>query len=183
MRIQMIATAFAATLLAGPAFAQDAPPPPHPGGMMIMADANKDGIVTRAEILADVDIRFGRADINHDGRITADEHGAGPRGERMGGRRGERRMARRHREDGPRPDREARPRPGDTNNDGALTLEEARAQALKVFAYIDRNNDGRIDTAERDAMRETMMAMRGPGGPRGRHGPPPPDAPAAPQGN
>lgn len=59
--------------LAAPAFAQDAPPPPRPGGAMMRADTNGDGIVTRQEALAQAGERFDRMDANHDGKLTQDE--------------------------------------------------------------------------------------------------------------
>jgi hypothetical protein len=164
--------ALTAALLAGagacPAFAQDAPPPPPgggPGGMLMRADANHDGIVTKDEMLADVDARFARMDANHDGNIDQAEReammagrGGGPgRGGRMGGR-------------------------ADTNGDGMISLDEQRTQAIQRFDMVDANHDGRIDQAEQDSIRERMMSMRG-----DRRGPPPPpppaDAPPAPNGN
>ena len=64
-------TLLALAIIATPAFAQDAPPPPRGGGMMMRADANDDGVVTRAEALAGE--RFDRMDANGDGRLTVDE--------------------------------------------------------------------------------------------------------------
>ncbi|MDF7775955.1 hypothetical protein P1X14_11920, partial [Sphingomonas sp. AOB5] len=72
-----------------------------------------------------------------------------------------------------------------------ISKEEHVGQATRLFDYIDRNGDGKVDKAEREALRDTMVAMRaGPGGKggHGRHGrmgpPPPPPAgtPNAPQG-
>ena len=60
-------------ILAGPAMAQDGPPPPRGGGMMVHADSNGDGVVTREEALAQAAQRFERMDLNHDGKLTADE--------------------------------------------------------------------------------------------------------------
>jgi hypothetical protein len=158
--MKILATALAATLLAGvstPAAAQDGPPPPPgPGGMLMRADANHDGIITREEFTADVDQRFAAADANHDGKITADEReamranrggGPGGGGGRMGGR-------------------------ADTDGDGAISLAEQHAQATQRFDMIDANHDGRVDQAEQDMIRE-RMSMRGPGD---RRGPPPPGA-------
>ena len=53
------------------------------GGMMMRADTDGDGAISRAEFLAQATERFNRMDLNHDGRLTPDELGA-----RMGGRRG-----------------------------------------------------------------------------------------------
>ncbi len=60
----------AATAIA--ASAQDMPPR-GPGGAMMRADANGDGIVTRAEALAEAGARFDRMDANHDGKIDQSE--------------------------------------------------------------------------------------------------------------
>ena len=197
MKTKLISVALATllTTASGVALAQDGAPPPqrHGGGGLLMhADANKDGIVTRAELLADVDARFAKFDVNKDGKITADER---PGHGRMGGRR------MRGGPDGPPPPGAQgapagapmahRGPPADTNNDGAITREEQRSQALKIFGYVDRNGDGRIEKAERENFRDVAMALGGPRGPgphgrhggrHGRHGPPPADAPKAPPG-
>ncbi|BAI97946.1 hypothetical protein Sj15T_23560 [Sphingobium sp. TA15] len=49
------------------AFAQDAGP--RGGGMLMMADANKDGAVTKAELTAALETRFVRLDANKDGKL------------------------------------------------------------------------------------------------------------------
>ena len=78
---------FALATFAGPALAQDAPPPgPRGGGMMMRADTNGDGVVTRDEALAQAGQRFDRMDSNHDGRLTGDE--MEQVGRRMGAMRG-----------------------------------------------------------------------------------------------
>ena len=66
------------TMFAAPAFAQDGPPPPggpgpRGGGMMMRADTNGDGVITRDEALAQAAQRFDRMDMNHDGKLTRDE--------------------------------------------------------------------------------------------------------------
>jgi hypothetical protein len=185
MRKTIIAAALCATLLAtGGAIAaqqmpqprdQDAPRPPMRDGML-HADADKDGVVTRAELLADVDARFGKVDANHDGKITPEERTAVFEAMRA-------KMAER-RHDGPGPGGPGgRAMRADANGDGIVTIEEQRAQAEKMFDYVDRNHDGRVDQAERDQAREMMMSMRGPGGHGGHHrGPPPPPPAEAPDG-
>ncbi|MFC3442718.1 EF-hand domain-containing protein [Sphingobium rhizovicinum] len=40
------------------------------GGMMAMADANKDGKISKAELTAALDTRFAKMDIDHDGQLT-----------------------------------------------------------------------------------------------------------------
>ena len=54
------------------AAAQDMAPPP-PGGPMMRADANGDGIVTRQEVLDQAGERFDRIDANHDGKLDRNE--------------------------------------------------------------------------------------------------------------
>lgn len=79
--------ASAFTAVAAPAVAQDMPPQRGPGAAMMRADANGDGIVTRAEALAEAGMRFDRIDGNHDGKIDQAELAAMPQ-MRRGGRYG-----------------------------------------------------------------------------------------------
>ena len=51
---------------------QDIPPPPPPAAML-RADSDGDGVITRAEHLAQAAARFDRLDVNRDGKLTADE--------------------------------------------------------------------------------------------------------------
>jgi len=161
-----------------------------------------DGTMTRAEVQAQVAERFARADANGDGvlnqadqaartaqmfdRIDTDKNGSisraefaaahdGMRGEmggdramqgsggRMGGRMG---------------GAGAMLRMADTNNDGAITRDEAMAAAVKVFDRMDANKDGQVTRAERQAAMQAMgqatgARMRG-NGPAGDMPPPPP---------
>lgn len=158
----LAAAALGSALIAGPAFPQDGPRPPRPDPLAL-ADADKDGNVTKDEMLAAVAARFKKSDANGDGKVTAEERAA----ERAAIRRA--RMAK---------------RAGDTDGDGAISLAEQQARAAKRFDWVDANKDGRIDQAERAAVRDKMMAMRGHGRHGGHRGPPPPaDGPGAPQGD
>ena len=177
MNKTLIAALLGATLLAGGAAAAiHSQTPPQDGpkrGMMrdplARADADNNGIVTRAEVLAQIDARFAAVDANKDGKITAEERQAAraTMGKRMRGG----------------PDREGRPGGRgmgvDADGDGVVTLDEQRAQALKLFTFVDRNGDGQVDQSERQLARDAMKQMGG-----GRHGPghggdmPPPPAPA-----
>ena len=75
--------------IAGGALAQDAPPRPGAGGpqgargMMMRADTNGDGVITRGEVIAQATQRFDRMDRNRDGKLTAEEM------ERIGRRMGQ----------------------------------------------------------------------------------------------
>lgn len=121
-------------------------------------DADKDGKVSRAEVEASVRKRFAELDLDNDGRITdadlppmlrgrnvlAPSSAAGPEGH--GGRRSR----------GPL----GLVRGADANNDGAVTLDEALASALQRFARADRNKDGNLDAADREAFRTEMIDYR-----------------------
>lgn len=176
MKKLIVSAALAATMLtAGAALAQDAPRQRF--DPLAQADADKDGAISKAELLASVDQRFAKVDKNKDGKITADEREAMGKG--MRGRMAKRAMKRRGMdgEMGGRMMGRA-----DADGDGTVTLAEQRAQAERNFGFMDANKDGRIDQAERAAMRERMMAMRGPDGNRRGPPPPPPGAPDAPDG-
>ena len=70
MKSVILAAALATTT--GLAVAQVPASPPHgPRGMRM--DTDRDGALSRAEVQAAADRRFGLLDANHDGRITADE--------------------------------------------------------------------------------------------------------------
>ncbi|HEU0044592.1 hypothetical protein [Sphingomonas sp.] len=81
-------TIFLAALLSitGTAIAQDAPPPPRGGGMLMRADANNDGVLTREEAIAQATERFDRMDLDRDGKLTREE--LQQVGQRMRGMRG-----------------------------------------------------------------------------------------------
>ncbi|WP_375380782.1 hypothetical protein [uncultured Sphingomonas sp.] len=139
-------------------------------GMMRMADANGDGIVTRAEYTAAVDARFDRMDRNHDGVLSPDEMPA--RGEWRGGRGGQGGA------DAPPPPPPnalspqatgTPPAPAYTAGRPPETRDQYRAAAMRRFDRMDTNHDGRIDQAE--------MAAPPPGRPmRGGMGDAPPPA-------
>jgi Ca2+-binding EF-hand superfamily protein len=186
MNRKIIAALLGASLLAGGAYAaqQSQPQAPQaPRGPMMHADANNDGIVTREEVLAQVEARFAKQDANKDGQVSADE----------------RRAARPHRGRGMndrRLDATNRFAPilerFDADKDGKLSdaeratarttlsaekgtkgnREERRAKMLERF---DADKDGKLSDAERNTAREARRGMHGGGhhrfgGGRG-HGP------------
>ncbi|WP_313330226.1 EF-hand domain-containing protein [Sphingobium yanoikuyae] len=57
------------------AFAQDGGPGPRGmrGGPMMMADANNDGTITKAELTASLEARFAKLDANKDGKLTKED--------------------------------------------------------------------------------------------------------------
>lgn len=58
------------TAYAQPQPGADGGPRPR-GGLMMMADANKDGKISKAELTAALEARFAKMDVDHDGQLTA----------------------------------------------------------------------------------------------------------------
>ncbi|MEZ5818353.1 MAG: EF-hand domain-containing protein [Hyphomicrobiaceae bacterium] len=114
-------------------------------GFLRQADANKDGVVTKAEATAFADQQFARFDWNKDGSIDQADRDALRKEmvdyavKRMAHRMGA----------GP---------------DGKVTRDQFQAKAAERFARMDFNNDGTLS-------RDEMPGRRGGHGPRGwRHG-------------
>lgn len=150
MRNMLIAVVLSGTAFAGSAAAQTPPPAagaPARGMGTVRADANGDGVVTRAEASAQADAQFEAMDANRDGKVTGEEMraafqaraaAAGAGGRFGGGRFG----------------RGAGDAPG---TDMALTREDMRARALTRFDRNDANHDGKVDQAEMAAARQMRM--------------------------
>ena len=183
-----------------------------PGDAKRGPDANGDGVMTRAEVQAQVAERFAKADANGDGvlneadkaartgqmfdKMDTDKNGSISRAEfvaahsRMGGGEHEgMEMGGDHKMAGPKMGERdpgmggRRMGPGgggggmmlrmaDTNNDGAVTRDEATAAALKHFDQMDANKDGQVTKAERQAAMQAMGARMK------AHGDMPPPPPA-----
>ncbi|MFO0954684.1 MAG: YHYH protein [Isosphaeraceae bacterium] len=94
-------------------------------------DADRDGTLTRVEILAEADRTFAGYDGNGDGKLSRDEYetGGGVRSA-MGG------FIRQHSAE------------LDADGDGAITREEVRANATRMFDRADRDQDGKLSPAE-----------------------------------
>jgi hypothetical protein len=141
--------AIASGLLATGAVAQTMPPAPPPGGGMMRLDANHDGVVTRAEMIAEADARFAAMDTNKDGKVTPEERDAAReamRAQWRGGGGG----------NGPRGGGAGMRGGGDREMSRAETLDRAGQR----FDRLDTNHDGKLDAAELAAARP----MRGPRG-------------------
>jgi hypothetical protein len=82
MKKAILAFALGASIVTA-AGAQDMPR--GPGAAMMRADANGDGVVTRAEALAEAGVRFDRIDANRDGKIDQAELAAMPMRRGRGG--------------------------------------------------------------------------------------------------
>lgn len=160
-----------------------------PGDAKRGPDANGDGVMTRAEIQAQVSERFAKADANGDGvlneadkaartgqmfdKIDTDKNGSISRAEfvaahsgMLGGEHegmdmgGDHKMGGHgmggHRMGGGGPGMMLKM--ADTNNDGAVTRDEAMAAAFKHFDAMDANKDGQVTKAERQAAMQAMGA-------------------------
>ena len=97
------------------------------GGMRFeQTDADSSGDITFEEFAAAMENRVGKADKDGDGKMTVAEIASEI--ERMRAERMARRMVERF----------------DTDGDGALTTAEIESRQKKMFALMDRNDDGKI---------------------------------------
>ncbi len=104
------------------------------GGMMPslnLADADKNGEITLEEFTKVATERFTSADADKNGQLTVAEVSAEI--EKMRSARMASHMIERF----------------DGNGDGVLTAEEAKSAQTKVFALLDKNDDGKIAANER----------------------------------
>ena len=108
-------------------------------------DANRDGVVTRAEYDAVRKQRFTAADTNHDGWLSEEEYVAEFEGRlklQYAGRAQDDSYA------GSIKQAHVRFRILDTDHDGKLTAEEENAIAEKTFKRTDTNADGKVDKTD-----------------------------------
>ncbi|MEO9611746.1 MAG: acid-shock protein [Nitratireductor sp.] len=94
------------------------------------ADADQSGDLTFEEYAATIDARLANADTDGDGRMTVGE--IADEIVRIRAERQARRLVRRF----------------DVNGDGALTADEIENRQRKMFALLDRNDDGMVDRSE-----------------------------------
>ena len=171
-----------------------------PGDTRRGPDANGDGVMTRAEVQAQVAERFAKADANGDGvlneadkaartgqmfdKMDTDKNGSISRAEFTAAHSGmgmdHGKMGGDHKMGGPGMGGHRMGGGGagmmlkmaDTNNDGAVTRDEASAAALKHFDAMDANKDGQVTKVERQAAMQKMGARMK------AHGDMPPPPPA-----
>ncbi|EQB31998.1 EF-hand domain-containing protein [Sphingobium ummariense] len=152
------------------------------GGPMMMADANKDGTITKAELTAALDARFAKMDVNKDGKLTkedreqaraqrldarfarldADNSGqiskaeftAAANARQDGASAGKRWGARRH---GGRPMGMMGTR--QAMADGTVTRDEFMARPLAMFDKADANHDGSVTADEMKTARDAMRSQ------------------------
>ncbi len=127
MKKMLLISAGCLLAVAGVAVAQG-----HRGGrgmrdqhMLQELDTNKDGRVTRDEMLAGAHTKFQAADANHDGRVTQEELHA------LFGHMKSEHFAR-----------------SDKNGDGKLSADEVPRMPAGVFARLDANHDGALSADE-----------------------------------
>ncbi len=121
--------------------------------LMRAFDTDRDGKVTKDEFMTTVRSRFAQLDLNNDGRITDEDLPPRLRGRDV-------LASDSHMGRGPGRRILGLLRDADVNKDGVVTLDEAMAAADKRFAGLDRNKDGVIDTADRDALRTETVNYR-----------------------
>ena len=143
MKNSVLLTTLAACIVAGTTLAQGeeyrrAGPGSH--FQFDEVDANSDGKITKAEILAHMEARFDKADANADGQVSEAELRSHIESE-MAARIDKRvsHMMARH----------------DENGDGQLNKNEMKPHRLgKMLKHADADGDGAISRAEFDAMKD-----------------------------
>ena len=158
---------FAVTLVAVLALAGCSTPVPHSGrwhpnggpardenwhsqsAALMKYDANRDGILTRAELLSGLKAEFAAYDTNHDNCLSAEE-------------------ARAINQQRVQQDASQATPLVDWNQDGCIDFHEYSGTALSLFDSLDTNGDGQLTA------RELNPTVKGPVGPKmdpgGHHG-------------
>ena len=107
------------------------------------ADANGDGIVTKAEFLASRNARFDKMDRNGDGVVSRDDFGMILKFRPQAGQK-----------------LDAFIKQADANHDGKVNRAELAAAPTPIFDLADANHDGKVDKAEMEAARTRLQAMK-----------------------
>lgn len=150
----------------------------HAATMFAKMDVNKDGKLDAGDREARQMARFDMADANKDGSVSRDEFAAARKaaGERRAEWKAKGEHGERTGEHGKRMGGHGRGMKGgmmmlamaDTNKDKAVSKDEFLAAHAKHFDMADANKDGKLTPDERKAaqakMREHMKSMRGKGG-------------------
>jgi hypothetical protein len=176
------------------AFAQPGPDdgPRGRGGLMMQADANKDGRISKAEMTAALESRFARMDVDGDGQLTpkdrelkrqqrldarfaqmdADRNGQISKTEFMAAhearaeKRGPGGPEGRKWRGGPR---RGPGMAGPAGRDAVVTKADFIARGMTMFDRADANKDGFVTADEMKAARQAIRAKW-----QDRKGPPPP---------
>ncbi len=160
------------------------------GGPMMMADANKDGAVTKAELTAALEARFAKMDVDKDGKLTQADRDA-MRQQRLDARfarmdsdrngqiskaefaAAHQARAEKRAEAGKRDGRHFGGRhhrgPGrdmmggkqGMRAGGDIAKADFLARPLAMFDKLDSNRDGKVTAEEMKAARQAMRAERG----------------------
>lgn len=152
-KLHLLAMAVAVALASAAAVAQTAAPAADGGKPRMQLDANKDGVIDRAEAAKAPKLaeRFDRLDKDKDGKLSADER---PRMRDGMHRRGAGKGRMGH-------DGHGRMMAADTDKDGRISRAEAQAAQAKFaarFDEMDANKDGYLDRGD---MQARMAARRG----------------------
>ncbi|HWS77451.1 MAG TPA: hypothetical protein VN205_03635 [Thermomonas sp.] len=139
-QMKLLAAAVAIALASAAAFAQTTTTAPAAGKPRMQLDANKDGVIDRAEAAKSPKLagKFDQFDTNKDGKLGADERPQ-MRGMRHAGGKG---------------GMHGRMMAADTDKDGRISRAEANAAQSKAgerFEQMDINKDGYLDRADRQA--------------------------------
>ncbi len=137
---KLLAIAVAAALASAAAFAQTATNAPAAGGQHVQLDANKDGLIDRAEAAKAPRLaaQFDQLDKNKDGKLDAGERPQMAGKRHQGGKQGG----------------HGRMIAADTDKDGRISRAEAdaaNAKASERFEQMDVNKDGYLDRSDREA--------------------------------
>lgn len=136
------------------------PPPPAAGGgmggrgleMLLSADTNSDGVITRAEFVSARQARFSQMDRNGDGYLSRDDAAGG--GQMRRGR-----LLRRGGGGGGERLRQAMDAI-DRDGDGRVSRAEFVDNPAALFDRADTDRNDRLDPREIEDLRARMAAMR-----------------------
>lgn len=141
MKKLILLAAMATATLSAPALAQGGFGDPM--AAFDNADANHDGVVSRAEFVAARSARFQQMDRNGDGAISRDDFGRIIQFRPQIGQRIDTMLAE-----------------ADLNHDGRVTQAELAQAPTRLFDMADANHDGVVDQNELAAARAQVQQMK-----------------------